>query len=80
MQTRARIATFAFAALAVAGHAHAVVVLTNGQSVNLTTLLAPGSDRVIEIDDKRFTFLSVTSSSFSRSAFSIRAYLSLIHI
>jgi len=76
MQTCTRIATFAFAALAVAGHAHAVVVLANGQSINLTTLMASGSDRVIEIDDKRFTFLSVSSSSFSRSDFSIRAYVS----
>lgn len=77
MQTRPSIAVLAIAAAAAAaGHAHAVVVLGNGQSVNLTTLLASGSDRVIEIDDKRFTFLSVTSSSFSRSAFSIRAYVS----
>ena len=77
MHTIARIATLAIVAAAAAGgHAHAVVVLSNGQSVNLTTLMAPGSDRVIEIDDKRFTFLSVTSSSFSRSAFSIRAYVS----
>lgn len=77
MQTRPSIAVLAIAAAAAAaGHAHAVVVLTNGQSINLTTLLASGSDRVIEIDDKRFTFLSVTSSTFSRSAFSIRAYVS----
>lgn len=77
MRTRPSIAVLSIAAAAAAaGHAHAVVVLTNGQSINLATLLVPGSDRVIEIDDKRFTFLSVTSSSFSRSAFSIRAYVS----
>ena len=77
MQIRPRFAFLAIAAAAsAAGHAHAVVVLTNGQSINLATLLASGSDRTIEIDDKRFTFLSVTSSTFSRSAFSIRAYVS----
>ena len=41
--------SFAFLAIAAAasavGHAHAVVVLTNGQSINLATLLASGSDR-----------------------------------
>lgn len=77
MQTRMRIAALATAAAALAaGHAHAVVVLTNGQSVNLGAMFATGGDRVIQIEDKQFTFLAAASSTFNRANFSIRAYVS----
>lgn len=77
MQIRTSVAVLAIAAAAsAAGHAHAVVVLTNGQSVNLGTMFAAGGDRAVQIDDKVFTFQSVTSSTFSRADFSIRAYVS----
>lgn len=77
MQTSARIATLAIVvAAAAAGSAHAVVTLANGQSVALASLLARDGDRTIQVDDKVFTFHSVTSSTFSIANFSIRAYVS----
>ena len=64
------------AALALASQANAVITLTNGQSVNLASLLAPGSDRMVLIEDKVFTFNSFTSSSFAASGVSVVAYVS----
>ena len=77
MQIRTSVAFLAIAAAAsAAGHVHAVVVLANGQSVNLGTMFSPGGDRTVQIDDKVFTFQSVTSSTLSPADFRIRAYVS----
>ncbi|MBU3682631.1 MAG: hypothetical protein FGM39_01155 [Phycisphaerales bacterium] len=77
MQIRTSVAVLAIAAAAsAAGHAHAVVVLANGQSIGLSSLLTRNGDRTVQIDDKAFTFQSVTSSTFSLANFSIRAYVS----
>lgn len=45
------------------GAAQAVVVLGNGDSVNLSTLLAPGSDRQFIVGDKLFTLESFSNSA-----------------
>lgn len=77
MQRSTSIPVLAIAiAAAAAGRVHAVVVLANGQSVGVGTLLAPGGDRSVQIDDKVFTFQSITSSTFTLANFSIRAYVS----
>lgn len=69
-------ALLTFAALGIAAQAHAVITLTNGQSVNLAALLAPGSDRQVLIEDKVFTFNAFTSSQFAASGVSVVAYVS----
>lgn len=56
--------------------AHAVIVLGNGDSVNLGTLLGSGSDRTVIIDDKIFHFDSFTSSAFDVSLFQVVGFVS----
>jgi hypothetical protein len=64
------------AALAMACPAHAVIVLGNGQSVNMADIFASGSDRKVMIDDKIFTFESIRSSVFSASQFQVVGFIS----
>ena len=64
------------AALALACPAHAVIVLGNGQSVNMADIFATGSDRKVMIDDKIFTFESIRSSVFSASQFQVVGFIS----
>ena len=64
------------AAVALAGSAHAVVVLGNGDSIVMSDIFASGSDRKVMIDDKIFTFESVRSSVFSASQFQIVGFIS----
>lgn len=47
--------------------ARAIVVLNNGDSVSLTSLLAAGSDRKFRVFDKIFTIESFTSNQFMPS-------------
>jgi hypothetical protein len=63
-------------ALLACGAANAVIVLGNGDSVNLGALFAAGSDRKVQIDDKLFTFESVRSSSFTVSDFAVVGFIS----
>ena len=60
----------------IAGSAHAVVVLGNGDSINLGALMGPGSDRTVIVADKMFQFESFTSSQFSASYFSVIGFVS----
>ena len=77
MQTKTWLAGAATCgALAAGGAAHAVIVLGNGESVNLGALFAAGSDRKVQIDDKLFTFESVRSSTFQSSDFSVVGFIS----
>lgn len=64
------------AALAMAFPAHAVIVLGNGQSVNMADIFASGSDRKVMIDDKIFTFESIRSSVFGASQFQVVGFIS----
>jgi hypothetical protein len=63
-------------ALMFAGSAHAVIVLGNGESINLATLMGNGSDRQVIIDDKIFSFESFTSSQFDAANFSVIGFIS----
>ena len=63
-------------ALLLAGSAHAVIVLGNGDVINLGTLMGNGSDRQVIIDDKLFTFESFSSSQFDASSFSVIGFIS----
>jgi hypothetical protein len=75
--TRSRTAlALALPALALAGSAHAVIVLGNGDVINLGTLMGNGSDRQVIIDDKLFSFESFTSSQFDASNFSVIGFIS----
>ena len=56
--------------------AHAVIVLGNGEAVSVTDLFAEGSDRMVVIEDKLFTFESFTSSTFKKGDFSIVGFVS----
>ena len=56
--------------------AHAVIVLGNGEAVRVTDLFAEGSDRMVVIEDKLFTFESFTSSTFKKGDFSIVGFVS----
>ena len=51
------------ALMGLAGQASAIIVLGNGDTVNLGTVLA-SNDRMVQIDDKLFCFESYTSSHF----------------
>jgi len=59
-----------------AGSAHAVIVLGNGDVINLGTLMGNGSDRQVIIDDKLFSFESFTSSQFDANMFSVIGFIS----
>jgi hypothetical protein len=56
--------------------AEAVIVLGNGDAVCVTDLFAEGSDRMVVIEDKLFTFESFTSSTFKKGDFSIVGFVS----
>jgi len=64
------------AALAVTASSQAVIVLGNGDQVNMSAIFATGSDRKVLIDDKIFTFESYTSSQFSMSNFTVIGFVS----
>lgn len=68
--------TATIAATLLAGTAQAVVVLTNGQSINVGALMAQGSDRTVIIDDKIFHFESLTSTVFHSDDFTLTAFVS----
>ena len=72
------LATLALAvpAMTFAGSAHAVIVLGNGESINLGVLMGNGSDRKVIIDDKLFSFESFTSSQFDAANFSVIGFIS----
>jgi hypothetical protein len=74
--TRTALLCLPVAALALAGSAHAVVVLGNGESINMADIFASGSDRKVMIDDKIFTFESIRSSVFSSSQFQVVGFIS----
>lgn len=52
-----------------------VVILNNGDQVNLATLLAPGSDRQFCVGDKLFTLESYVSSQFNPTHFAIVGFI-----
>ena len=62
--------------LLAASPSHAMIVLGAGDQVNLATIFAAGSDRLVQIDDKVFNFRSWTSSQFTMSDFSIIGFIS----
>jgi hypothetical protein len=65
------------AALLIASQAaNAAIVLGNGDSINLGTLLASGSDRTVIINDKMFHFESFASSQMQASSFSVIGFIS----
>lgn len=64
------------AMLAMTSASQAVIVLGNGDSIGLETLLAVGSDRKFIVDDKLFTMKYVTSPDFDIHSFSITGYIS----
>ena len=66
----------ALAAIIAAGSAHAVIVLGNGESVNLGALMANGSDRTVIVNDKMFVFESFSSSQFDANLFSVIGFVS----
>lgn len=66
----------AVAALTGTAAANAVIVMGNGESVNLGALLSQGSDRKVQIDDKLFTFKAFTSSAFRSADVTVVAYVS----
>jgi hypothetical protein len=68
--------TAALAAAALAGAAHAVVVLGNGQSVRMGDLMAAGSDRKVLVGDKLFTFQALSSSTMSTANVLLVGYVS----
>lgn len=73
LSARGCLRTFAVPGTAAArrGALNAVIVLGNGDSVNLGALFAAGSDRKVQIDGKLFAFESVRSSSFTVSDFAV---------
>ncbi len=64
------------ALLGMAGQASAIIVLGNGDTVSLGTVLAPGSDRMVQINDKLFWFESYTSSHFDPSQITMIGFVS----
>ena len=63
------------AALIAGGSAHAVIVLGNGDSVNLGALMGNGSDRTVIVNDKMFVFESFSSSRFDAGLFSVIGFI-----
>ena len=55
--------------------AQGVVTLGNGDTVVLSSLLAPTSDHLVNIGDKTFTFSTYTSSVFPSSAVFITGFI-----
>jgi len=64
------------AMLAMTSASQAVIVLGNGDTVNLGALMATGSDRKFIVDDKMFTFKYVTTPNFDIQQFDITGYIS----
>ncbi len=64
------------AALLINTGAHAIIVLGNGEALNLDALMAM-TDRRVQINDKIFNFESYTSSSFDTSKISIIGFVSV---
>lgn len=64
------------AAVAFTAGAHAVIVLGNGDTVNLGVLMGTGSDRTVIVNDKMFQFESFTSSQFNANLFSVIGFVS----
>lgn len=75
MKTHARIALGA-AALFAANAANAVIVLGNGDTVNLGVLMANGSDRKFIVNDKLFTVESINTSVFHLDDFTVMGFIS----
>ncbi|NBP51488.1 MAG: hypothetical protein EBU70_10005, partial [Actinobacteria bacterium] len=73
--TRIVHALAASAAFAAAGSAQAVIVLGNGDSVSLATVMS-SSDRMVMIDDKLFTFESYSSSVFEANELTLIGFIS----
>ena len=69
-------ATFLSGVLLVTSASHAVIVLGNGDTVNLGALMSTGSDRKFIVDDKLFTFKYVTSPNFNINQFDVTGYIS----
>lgn len=63
------------AALLINTGAHAIIVLGNGQTLNLGTLMAM-NDRRVAIDDKIFNFESYNSTAFDASKISLVGFIS----
>ena len=76
MRTMPLIPVAALATALLTQHAQAVVVLQNGESINVATLMGQGSDRTVIIDDKIFHFESLTSTVFHADDFTITAFVS----
>ncbi len=75
-----RTSSIAIAGLALAlagGTAHAVVILNNGDTLNVGTLLAAGSDRQFIVGDKLFTVESFSNSAIipPASSFSVIGFI-----
>ena len=64
------------AMLAMTSASQAVIVLGNGETVNLAALMATGSDRKFIVDDKLFTFKYVTTPSWDINQFDVTGYIS----
>jgi hypothetical protein len=56
--------------------AHAIIVLGNTDSVNLSEVFAPGSDHLVWIHDKVFNFESYSSSQFHVQDFTLTGFIS----
>ena len=64
------------AMLAMTSASQAVIVLGDGDTVNLGALMGTGSDRKFIVDDKLFTFKYVTTPNFEINNFDITGYIS----
>ena len=64
------------ASLVITSASQAVVVLGNGDTVNLNALMSNGNDHKFIVNDKLFTFEYVTTPNFLISDFSITGYIS----
>jgi len=60
-----RLASIAAVSFVAASGAHAIVVLNNGDQINLAALLDNGSDRKFRVGDKIFDVESFTSNQFN---------------
>lgn len=60
-----RLASVAAVSLIAASGAHAIIVLNNGDQINLAALLENGSDRKFRVGDKIFDVESFTSNQFN---------------
>ena len=70
MTTRGILASAA-AVLTACGAAQGIVILQNGDQINLGVLTAPGSDRKFQVWDKIFTIESFASQQFSSTTIQV---------